>query len=78
PEFVTVLAEKVPYYPQRHCVKPGITGWAQVNHKYADTIEDATVKLEYDLYYIKHLSASLDIYIIFHTLKTMLRFRGAQ
>ncbi len=78
PEFVKVLAEKIPYYRQRHCVKPGITGWAQINHKYGDTIEDTVTKLEYDLYYIKHLSVALDIYIIFHTLKTMLRLRGAQ
>ncbi len=78
PEFVKVLAEKIPYYRQRHCVKPGITGWAQINHRYGDTIEDTITKLEYDLYYIKHLSVSLDAYIIFHTLKTILRFRGAQ
>ncbi len=78
PEFVKVLAEKIPYYRQRHCVKPGITGWAQINHKYGDTIEDTVTKLEYDLYYIKHLSVALDVYIIFHTLKTMLRLRGAQ
>jgi exopolysaccharide biosynthesis polyprenyl glycosylphosphotransferase len=78
PEFVRVLSEKIPYYRQRHCVKPGITGWAQINHKYGDTIEDTITKLEYDLYYIKHISPSLDAYIIFHTLKTMLRLRGAQ
>jgi lipopolysaccharide/colanic/teichoic acid biosynthesis glycosyltransferase len=78
PEFVQVLSEQIPYYRQRHCVKPGITGWAQVSHKYGDTIEDAITKLEYDLYYIKHLSPALDAYIIFHTLKTMLRSRGAQ
>jgi sugar transferase (PEP-CTERM system associated) len=78
PEFVKVLSERIPYYRQRHCVKPGITGWAQVNHKYGDTIEDTIVKLEFDLYYIKHMSASLDAYVIFHTLKTMLRSRGAQ
>jgi sugar transferase (PEP-CTERM system associated) len=78
PEFVKVLSEKIPYYRQRHCVRPGITGWAQINHKYGDTLEDTIVKLEYDLYYIKHISMSLDAYIIFHTLKTMLRSRGAQ
>ncbi|MGE5646614.1 MAG: sugar transferase [Acidobacteriota bacterium] len=78
PEFVKVLSEKIPYYRQRHCVRPGITGWAQINHKYCDTLEDSITKLEYDLYYIKHISASLDAYIIFHTLKTMLRSRGAQ
>jgi exopolysaccharide biosynthesis polyprenyl glycosylphosphotransferase len=78
PEFVKVLAEQIPYYRQRHCVKPGITGWAQINHKYGDTLEDTIIKLEYDLFYIKHISTSLDAYIIFHTLKTMLRSRGAQ
>jgi sugar transferase (PEP-CTERM system associated) len=78
PEFVAVLQERIPYYRQRHCVKPGITGWAQINHKYGDTIEDAIIKLEYDLYYIKNLALSLDAYIVFHTLKTMLLARGAQ
>jgi sugar transferase (PEP-CTERM system associated) len=78
PEFVHVLQAKIPYYTQRHAVKPGITGWAQINHKYGDTIEDAIVKLEYDLYYIKHGALSLDLYILFHTFKTMLLGRGAQ
>jgi lipopolysaccharide/colanic/teichoic acid biosynthesis glycosyltransferase len=68
----------MPYYRQRHCVKPGITGWAQINYKYGETIEDTMVKLEYDLYYIKHVAWSLDAYIIFHTVKTMLFGRGAQ
>ena len=78
PEFVKTLAEQIPYYRQRHCVKPGITGWAQVNHKYGDTLEDTVTKLEYDLYYIKNISPSLDLYIVFHTLKTMILTRGAQ
>ncbi len=78
PEFVKVLTEQIPYYRQRHCVRPGITGWAQINHKYGDSLEDTIIKLEYDLYYIKHISLSLDAYIVFHTLKTMLRSRGAQ
>jgi exopolysaccharide biosynthesis polyprenyl glycosylphosphotransferase len=78
PEFVRVLTEQIPYYRQRHCVKPGITGWAQINHKYGDTLEDTIRKLEYDLYYIKNLSPSLDAYIIFQTLKTMLLARGSQ
>jgi len=77
PEFVKTLVERIPYYRQRHCVKPGITGWAQINHKYSDTLEDTVEKLEYDLYYIKNLSPALDAYIIFHTLKTMLLSRGA-
>lgn len=78
PEFVDVLAAQIPYYRQRLAVKPGITGWAQINHKYGDTDLDAMIKLEYDLYYIKHLSAALDFYIIFHTVKVMLLSRGAQ
>lgn len=78
PEFVAVLQEKIPYYVQRNCVKPGITGWAQINHKYGDTIEDSLIKFEYDLYYIKNLAVSLDLYIIFHTVKIMLLGRGAQ
>ncbi len=78
PEFVRVLSEKIPYYRQRLSVKPGITGWAQISHKYGDTIEDTVIKLEYDLYYIKHMAVSLDLYIMFHTVKTMLRQKGAQ
>jgi sugar transferase (PEP-CTERM system associated) len=71
PEFVQTLSEIIPFYRQRHSVKPGITGWAQINYKYGETIDDAIVKLEYDLYYIKNLSLSLDMYIIFHTFKAM-------
>jgi len=78
PEFVQTLVEKIPFYRQRHSVRPGITGWAQINYKYGDSLEDTIIKLEYDLYYIKHMSFSLDTYIIFHTLKAMLLSRGAQ
>ena len=78
PEFVELLTQQIPYYRQRHAVKPGITGWAQINHKYGDTALDAMIKLEYDLYYIKHVAPMLDFYIIFHTLKVMLLSRGAQ
>jgi sugar transferase (PEP-CTERM system associated) len=78
PEFVAILQEKIPYYRLRHCVKPGITGWAQINYKYPDSIEDTIIKLEYDLYYIKNISLSLDVYIMFHTAKTMLLLRGSQ
>jgi exopolysaccharide biosynthesis polyprenyl glycosylphosphotransferase len=78
PEFVRELEKKIPYYRQRHCVKPGITGWAQINHKYSDTLEDTITKLEYDLYYIKNLAPALDAYIMFHTAKVMLLLRGAQ
>ena len=62
----------------RHCVKPGITGWAQINYKYGDTLEDTIMKLEYDLYYIKYLALSLDTFIMFHTLKVMLFSDTAQ
>jgi sugar transferase (PEP-CTERM system associated) len=78
PEFVKALDEQIPYYRQRHCVRPGITGWAQINYKYGDTLEDTITKLEYDLYYIKNMSWALDNYIIFNTLKAMLLSRGAQ
>ncbi len=78
PEFVELLAHQIPYYRQRLSVKPGITGWAQINHKYGDTQLDAMIKLEYDLYYIKHIAPALDFYIIFHTIKVMLLSRGAQ
>ncbi len=77
PELVKKLSE-IPFYRQRHCVRPGITGWAQINHRYGDTVEDTIKKLEYDLYYIKNMSFGLDTYIIFHTVKTMLLSRGAQ
>lgn len=78
PEFVRMLSEKIPYYRQRHYVKPGITGWAQINHKYGDTVEDTEMKLEYDLYYIKRQSVVFDFYIMFQTVKVMLLSRGGQ
>jgi lipopolysaccharide/colanic/teichoic acid biosynthesis glycosyltransferase len=78
PEFVKILSQQIPYYRQRHCVRPGITGWAQINYKYGDTLEDTIKKLEYDLFYIKNMSFSMDLYIMFHTIKTMLVSRGAQ
>jgi sugar transferase (PEP-CTERM system associated) len=78
PEMVQSLSEKIPYHRHRHCVRPGITGWAQVNYKYGDTLEDVIRKLEYDLYYIKNMSLSLDSYIIFLTVKAMLLSRGSQ
>jgi sugar transferase (PEP-CTERM system associated) len=78
PEFVRDLIQQIPFYPHRHCVKPGVTGWAQINFQYGDTIAHTITKLEYDLYYIKNLSPSLDAYIMFQTIKTMLLSRGAQ
>ncbi len=78
PEFVGALTEQIPFYRRRHAVRPGITGWAQINHPYGDTVEDAARKLEYDLFYIKNLSPAMDAFIIFHTLKTVLLSRGAR
>ncbi len=78
PEFAGELEKLIPYYRHRHCIKPGITGWAQINHKYGDTIEDTIVKLEYDLYYIKNLAPALDALIMFRTAKVMLLSRGAR
>ena len=78
PEFVRALTEQIPYYRQRHCVRPGITGWAQINYKYSDTIEDTITKLEFDLYYIKNMAFTLDCFIIFHTVKAMLLSKGSQ
>lgn len=67
-EFVRQLTEEIPYYNERHLVKPGLTGWAQINFGYANSIEDARRKLQLDLYYIKHMSLELDITILFRTL----------
>lgn len=78
PEFVKTLTEQIPFYGQRHFVKPGITGWAQINHKYGDTIQDTITKLEFDLYYLKNLTFSMDLYIMFHTAKVMLLSRGSR
>src|SRR5262249_2737402 len=78
PEFCKILEERIPFYRHRYSVKPGITGWAQINYGYTDTVEDSSIKVEYDFYYIKNLSPSLDFYIIFHTLKVMLLSRGAR
>jgi sugar transferase (PEP-CTERM system associated) len=77
PEFVSHLTRQIPYYGQRHVVRPGITGWAQVRYTYGATKEDAQEKLQYDLYYIKNLSIALDIFIILGTIKTVLLRRGA-
>ncbi len=78
PHFVTELAQKIPYYVERHCVKPGITGWAQLCYPYGSSEQDAIEKLQYDLYYIKHMSLGLDLLIMFETVKTIIRRQGAQ
>ena len=78
PEFVEWLSKEIPYYGVRHVVRPGITGWAQVQYKYGNTREDAREKLQYDLFYIKNASLGLDLLIIFQTIKIVLLGRGAQ
>ncbi len=77
PEFVHQLTQEIPFYGQRHVVRPGLTGWAQVRYTYGASVEDALMKLQYDLYYIKNLSLALDLYIIFSTIKTVVLRRGA-
>ncbi|HYL79187.1 MAG TPA: TIGR03013 family XrtA/PEP-CTERM system glycosyltransferase, partial [Candidatus Acidoferrum sp.] len=78
PCFVAQLQEKIPYYSYRHTVKPGITGWAQVRYRYGATIEDAEEKLQYDLYYIKHLGAIFDLRILLATIRVVLFGKGAR
>jgi sugar transferase (PEP-CTERM system associated) len=78
PFFVEQLAKEIPFYQQRHSVKPGVTGWAQVKYQYGSSVEDAMEKLRYDLYYIKHLSISLDLSIVFDTVKVILFGKGAK
>ncbi|WP_245799919.1 sugar transferase [Zobellia uliginosa] len=74
--FVDQLNEMIPYYGVRHLIKPGITGWAQVKYKYGENLEDSIRKLEYDLYYIKNKSITLDFRILFKTVTTVLFSRG--
>lgn len=76
PIFVNEIADIMPFYETRHVVKPGLTGWAQVNYSYGESIEDSLIKLQYDLYYIKHRSIFLDISIMFKTFSTVLFYRG--
>ncbi len=78
PEFVQWLSKEIPYYDLRHMIRPGLTGWAQVRYKYGASLEETKRKLEYDLYYLKHVSVGLDLLIIFETLKTIVLRRGAQ
>jgi exopolysaccharide biosynthesis polyprenyl glycosylphosphotransferase len=76
PEFVEQLAASIPFYRSRHSVRPGMTGWASVVQGYAGSNDDALVKLQYDLYYIKHCSVALDVYILLKTVATVLALRG--
>jgi len=76
PEFVVGLMERVPFYQARHAVRPGITGWAQVRYRYGSSVEDALIKLQYDLYYIKHQNLYLELSILVKTAAVMLGFQG--
>jgi exopolysaccharide biosynthesis polyprenyl glycosylphosphotransferase len=76
PEFVAELVKQVPFYQARHAVRPGITGWAQVRYGYGSSVEDALIKLQYDLYYIKHQSVYLELSILVKTAAVMLGFKG--
>jgi sugar transferase (PEP-CTERM system associated) len=78
PYFVEQLTRKIPFYHERHAVKPGLTGWAQVKYRYGASVEDAIEKLRYDLYYVKHLSLFFDLTIAFDTVKVILFGKGAQ
>ena len=76
PIFVKEIAQIMPFYETRHVLKPGLTGWAQVNYSYGETIDDSLIKLQYDLYYIKHRSVYLDLNIIVKTISTVLFYKG--
>ena len=78
PEFVRSLTKDIPFYGQRHVVRPGLTGWAQVCYTYGASVEDALEKLQYDLYYIKNRSLGLDLFIVAKTVKVVVMQRGAQ
>jgi len=78
PEFVEKLAQIIPYYEERHRVKPGLTGWAQVCYSYGDTDEDSVQKLQYDLFYVKNYSVLLDMLILLQTAEVVMLGKGAQ
>ena len=78
PEFVEAFVEQIPFYAERHCVKPGITGWAQINFPYGASLEDAREKLAYDLYYVKNHGLFLDLVIVLQTIRVVLWADGAR
>lgn len=78
PAFVEQLTRQIPFYGQRHVVKPGVTGWAQVRYTYGASVEDALEKMQYDLYYVKHMSLRFDLLIALETIKTVVLRRGAR
>ena len=77
PTFVSQLTEQIPFYGQRHIVRPGLTGWAQVRYSYGASVEDAMQKLQYDLFYIKNMSLAFDLFVALSTVKTVVMRRGA-
>ena len=77
PEFVKQLEEQYPYYRERHRLRPGLTGWAQIRYQYGSSLEDAFEKLQYDLYYTKNYSIFLDLLIVLHTMEVVLMGKGA-
>jgi lipopolysaccharide/colanic/teichoic acid biosynthesis glycosyltransferase len=78
PEFVEQLRKEIPYYDERHFVRPGLTGWAQVQYRYGADVEDARRKLEYDLFYLKNLSVLFDLAIILKTVRIVLGAYGSR
>jgi lipopolysaccharide/colanic/teichoic acid biosynthesis glycosyltransferase len=78
PHFVRMLEEQITYYDLRHCIRPGITGWAQVCADYGSNVEESRTKLEYDLFYVKNASLLFDLLILFKTVKIALCGRGAR
>ncbi len=77
PEFIAELSRQIPFYGQRHAVRPGLTGWAQVRHRYGASVDDSQEKLQYDLFYIKNMTMAFDLFIILETVKTVLVRRGS-
>jgi lipopolysaccharide/colanic/teichoic acid biosynthesis glycosyltransferase len=78
PEFVEELAQKIPYYQERHCVKPGLTGWAQLQYPYGASEKDALEKLRYDLYYVKNQGFLLDLIILLQTAEVVIWQKGSR
>jgi len=77
PEFVAELTKQIPFYGQRHVVRPGVTGWAQVRHPYGSSVKDSMEKLQYDLFYVKRMSPGFDLFIVLETIKTVLVRAGS-
>jgi lipopolysaccharide/colanic/teichoic acid biosynthesis glycosyltransferase len=77
PFFVSELTGDIPHYGQRHIVKPGVTGWAQINYSYGNTADDALIKLQYDLFYVKNRGFALDAAILLRTVKVVVLQQGA-